>query len=434
MAKQGFSYYKAETDRFQDIKIKRLKKKYHCTGYAVYQYVLNEIYRVRGYCLQFTEDHLFDVSEYWAIDEELVKEIIGYCAEIGLFNAQLWRERGIVTGRSIQMRYIDICKVCKKAAVIEEGLRLVPVEQAAPAPPLLPSLFPGEEFPAMRIVPGRMAAEATGGSERPVSLPAVPPASQSAQVAEPLPVSPSSGGGMLRTQAADTATETPAQGVGTAILAELEAMEVKVVSEDFQKFPEVSGKTPEESDKVINTKLSETIPSSNSPRRDEEAKATPSSGKDGAYPAKDGPHSGKDRLRILLKSMSVNPDDTRWICTVEGIEADESPVWELADEVRRSGGRLTVCSYLMPSLRSLVAAGRLRVRPHEADAEAELRQLLRSVKVPSYDVEKVLKAAQGLERALREAIEEVRRSKGKITMPTRYLLSQLRKAMPAEAS
>lgn len=27
MAKQGFSYYKAETDRFQDIKIKRLKKK-----------------------------------------------------------------------------------------------------------------------------------------------------------------------------------------------------------------------------------------------------------------------------------------------------------------------------------------------------------------------------------------------------------------------
>ena len=26
MSKNGFSYYKAETDRFQDIKIKRLKK------------------------------------------------------------------------------------------------------------------------------------------------------------------------------------------------------------------------------------------------------------------------------------------------------------------------------------------------------------------------------------------------------------------------
>ena len=164
MAKQGFNYYKAETDRFQDIKIKRLKKKYHCTGYAVYQYVLNEIYRVRGYFLQFTEDHLFDVSEYWDIDEEDVTAIIGYCAEIGLFNAQLWQEKGVLTGRSIQVRYIDICKVCKKAAVIEEGFRLVPAEQAVPAPPPLPSLFPGEEFPAMRIVHGRMGAEAAGGS------------------------------------------------------------------------------------------------------------------------------------------------------------------------------------------------------------------------------------------------------------------------------
>ena len=43
MSKNGFSYYKAETDRFQDIKIKRLKKKYGCDGYAVYQYALNEI-------------------------------------------------------------------------------------------------------------------------------------------------------------------------------------------------------------------------------------------------------------------------------------------------------------------------------------------------------------------------------------------------------
>ena len=119
MAKQGFSYYKAETDRFQDIKIKRLKKKYRCAGYAVYQYVLNEIYRVRGYCLTFTEDHLFDVSEYWDIEEEEVTAIIGYCAEIGLFDNRLWQEKGVLTARSIQTRYIDICKVCKKTPAIE---------------------------------------------------------------------------------------------------------------------------------------------------------------------------------------------------------------------------------------------------------------------------------------------------------------------------
>ena len=153
MAKQGFSYYKAETDRFQDIKIKRLKKKYRCAGYAVYQYVLNEIYRVRGYCLTFTEDHLFDVSEYWDIEEEEVTAIIGYCAEIGLFDNRLWQEKGVLTARSIQTRYIDICKVCKKTPAIEEDLRLVETEKTVQAPEPLPQLFPREELPPMRIIP-----------------------------------------------------------------------------------------------------------------------------------------------------------------------------------------------------------------------------------------------------------------------------------------
>ena len=69
MSKNGFSYYKAETDRFQDIKIKRLKKKYGCDGYAVYQYALNEIYRVDGSYIRWTEDQLFDCADYWGMNE-----------------------------------------------------------------------------------------------------------------------------------------------------------------------------------------------------------------------------------------------------------------------------------------------------------------------------------------------------------------------------
>lgn len=46
MAKTGFPFYRAETDRFQDIRIKRLKKEFKGAGYAVYSYILNEI-RVR---------------------------------------------------------------------------------------------------------------------------------------------------------------------------------------------------------------------------------------------------------------------------------------------------------------------------------------------------------------------------------------------------
>lgn len=152
MAKTGFSYYKAETDRFQDIKIKRLKKRWHCTGYAVYQYLLNEIYRVRGYFLKFSEDELFDVSEYWGLEEKEVSDIVDYCAEIGLFNADMWQNHGILTARSIQSRYIDICKVCKKPVQIGEAFRLVEEERAKPATPPLPSMFSDLEMSPMRVI------------------------------------------------------------------------------------------------------------------------------------------------------------------------------------------------------------------------------------------------------------------------------------------
>ena len=397
MAKQGFSYYKAETDRFQDIKIKRLKKKYRCAGYAVYQYVLNEIYRVRGYCLTFTEDHLFDVSEYWDIEEEEVTAIIGYCAEIGLFDNRLWQEKGVLTARSIQTRYIDICKVCKKTPAIEEDLRLVETEKTVQAPEPLPQLFPREELPPMRIIP-----KAEGGAV-PKAVTDVP------GTAAPVPAVP----------AVTAQTETGAEGVGKRVLSELEAKEEEAFPEDFRKFPETSGNFSEECDKSIKSYANKNS-SSNSPSREEEERASHS--------------SGKERLQLLFRSMSIAPDDVRWIGTIEGIDTDGSPLWALADEVRQSRGRLTVCSYLLPSLRSLVAAGRLTVRRQAADTSEELRQMLRQVKVPSYDLERVLEAAQGQERALREAIDEVRRSKGKINMPARYILSKLRKAVPAKAA
>ena len=378
MAKQGFSYYKAETDRFQDIKIKRLKKKYRCAGYAVYQYVLNEIYRVRGYCLTFTEDHLFDVSEYWDIEEEEVTAIISYCAEIGLFDNRLWQEKGVLTARSIQTRYIDICKVCKKTPTIEEDLRLVETEKAVQAPEPLPQLFPREELPPMRIIP-----KAEGGAV-PKAVTDVP------GTAAPVPAVP----------AVTAQTETGAEGVGKRVLSELEAKEEEAFPEDFQKFPETSGNFSEECDKSIKSYANKNS-SSNSPSREEEERASHS--------------SGKERLQLLFRSMSIAPDDVRWIGTIEGIDTDGSPLWALADEVRQSRGRLTV-------------------RRQAADTSEELRQMLRQVKVPSYDLERVLEAAQGQERALREAIDEVRRSKGKINMPARYILSKLRKAVPAKAS
>ena len=138
MSKNGFSYYKAETDRFQDIKIKRLKKKYGCDGYAVYQYALNEIYRVDGSYIRWTEDQLFDCADYWGMNEERVKEIVDYCAEICLFDPVVWKMKCILTSRAIQSRYIDICKLAKKKMYIPLDILLVEPEQPMKEPVTMP--------------------------------------------------------------------------------------------------------------------------------------------------------------------------------------------------------------------------------------------------------------------------------------------------------
>lgn len=146
MNRNGLKYYHAETARFQDIKIKRLKKKYGCEGYAVYSYVENEIYRVEGSYIRFDEDQAFDCAEYWALEEDKVYDIINFCAEIGLFNTQLWKEQSILSSRYIQDSYLQICRRAKKQTAIPDGLAIAAEEgsqpQAAQNQPLQASAQP----------------------------------------------------------------------------------------------------------------------------------------------------------------------------------------------------------------------------------------------------------------------------------------------------
>ena len=147
MAKTGLSYYQAETDRFQDIKVKRLKKRYGCEGYAVYQYIQNEIYRVEGCYIRFTDDQLFDVSEYWGIEEQRVEKIIEYCTEVELFDTITWHTNHVLTSVDIQQRYLEICRRAKKKIVIPEDIRLVEIQDVASGVTGAPlPLFSGQEI------------------------------------------------------------------------------------------------------------------------------------------------------------------------------------------------------------------------------------------------------------------------------------------------
>lgn len=105
--KIGLSFYRVDTDRYMDIRIKRLKRDFKCRGIAVYDYVLCEIYRVNGCFIEWDESTAFDVAEYFGLKEEVVKEIVKYCAHVGLFDKELLK-RGIITSASIQRRFLTM--------------------------------------------------------------------------------------------------------------------------------------------------------------------------------------------------------------------------------------------------------------------------------------------------------------------------------------
>lgn len=127
--KTGLLYYNVDTDRFQDMRIKRLKKDFGCDGYAVYQYILNEIYRVRGCFLVWDESTAFDVAEYWGLKETKVNEIVRYCCHVGLFNKELLSNGRVLTSSSIQSRYVNMCmRSRRKEIVIPEEYDILPEE------------------------------------------------------------------------------------------------------------------------------------------------------------------------------------------------------------------------------------------------------------------------------------------------------------------
>jgi hypothetical protein len=106
--KVGFNYYNVDTDRYQDIKIKRLKKVFSCAGIAVYDYLLCEIYRVKGCFIEWDESRAFDVAEYFGIKESLVNEIVKHCFNLELFNKELFTKFFILSSEDIQRKYVKL--------------------------------------------------------------------------------------------------------------------------------------------------------------------------------------------------------------------------------------------------------------------------------------------------------------------------------------
>lgn len=417
MAKTGLSYYQAETDRFQDIKVKRLKKRYGCEGYAVYQYIQNEIYRVEGCYIRFTDDQLFDVSEYWGIEEERVEKIIEYCTEVELFDTITWHTNHVLTSVDIQQRYLEICRRAKKKIVIPEDIRLVEIQDApsgmdsAPLPAPLP-LFSGQEIETKtgKTVYGSPKLD-TG--KQPVTAAGKEPAT-------------------------DTGKE-PATAAGRYSGA--------IIPQSSAEIPETPRKSAEKRHKEKESKEnSPSIPQTIPQTRDEERNVSLSpDGNRGNVSAescgKRPEHSEDYRLKLqrlgeTCYNLGCSKGDVRKVLMIENIAMDDSPIWQLIEELKASGGRYSFTGDVLPALWGLVKTGRLRMMEEHTDEVKEgvhnVRQMLSGIGVPSYDMDELCEEAKGKEDVLQEVIREIRRSKGRILSVSCFIRSRLKKAKKNE--
>lgn len=121
---------------------------------------------------------------------------------------------------------------------------------------------------------------------------------------------------------------------------------------------------------------------------------------------------------------------------IEHIASEESPIWQLIEELKASGGRHSFTGYVLPALWGLVKAGRLRMMEEPANEAkggiGNVRQLLRGIGVPSYDMDELCEEAKGKEDVLQEVIREIRRSKGRILSVSCFIRSRLKKVKKKE--
>lgn len=129
--KDGVDYFPFDVDFFSDDKIRSLKARHGCEGVTVYLYFLCEIYRQKGYYIEFGEDTDYIIAAELGISFEKFKEIRTFLLDRSLFDSPLFKTRKIITSKGVQRRYQQAIKsrALKKTVAVSCELWLLSEEE-----------------------------------------------------------------------------------------------------------------------------------------------------------------------------------------------------------------------------------------------------------------------------------------------------------------
>lgn len=108
--KKGLCYFPMDTNFMFNRKIRRLFQSYGCEGTTTYIAILCEAYGTTGYYVRYTDDFCFDIGFTLSLKEDRIRQIIGFCVEIRLFDRELFETHGVLTSQGIQSRFREINK------------------------------------------------------------------------------------------------------------------------------------------------------------------------------------------------------------------------------------------------------------------------------------------------------------------------------------
>lgn len=111
--KKGIAYAGWSVDIFDnDTKIDKLLDAHGWDGFGIYFYMCQRAYGGEGYFYKWGYDDCASTSRKMGggIGSGTVREAVGYCLQIGLFDKWLFDRWGVLTSRGIQRRYWEVVK------------------------------------------------------------------------------------------------------------------------------------------------------------------------------------------------------------------------------------------------------------------------------------------------------------------------------------
>lgn len=127
--KQGLDYFPLDVDIFQDKKIRILKAKYGVDGFAIYVYLLCEIYK-NGYYIKADDDFICIMSDELRMSINKVKQVLNFLLERSLFENKLFQSDKVLTSESIQRRFqLAVKERAKKTPIKITGFWLLKKEE-----------------------------------------------------------------------------------------------------------------------------------------------------------------------------------------------------------------------------------------------------------------------------------------------------------------